>query len=392
VKRVPAVILALGLAFADAAPAAIPTGKVSLADRLATVRSQVIDLEQTLLGSLRSNSEAKGNVKRIQTLISLQRTERELGAARIRELERTIQELESRRGILRERVSVEQAVVRRALSELHSFAKPLPKNPELIESERIEQPRAKALRNLVQMGLREIEALKVDLQDADQLEGRIAEERGQLEATVHEMAESEGILELNKKLQLDVISRTHRDRLSQLEKYRKLKTAEAQVSDLIRNFNARIELQDARRDERQASRVSIVMANAEFAKQKGKLRLPIPGRIVSQFGKAFDPTSHLTVFKKGIDILAENAGPVRAVYSGKIAYSGELPNYGRMLIVDHGDHFYTICANLGELKKKVGDPVAMGEEIGAADPSGTPVYFEIRARNLPVNPLQWVAN
>lgn len=385
-------VFTLSLAIGSQALAAIPSGKASLAERLAKARAQVLELEQTLLGSLRSNAEAKENVKRIQSLIALQKQERELGKARIAELEKTVTELEARRATLKERVTTEQMTVKKALTDLHAFSRPIPKNPQSIEAERIEQPRARALRNLIQMGVREIEALKVDLQDADNLESTIAEERASLDAMIHEMAESEGILELNRKLQLDVISRTHQERVSQLEKYKSLKYAEARVSDLIRNFNARIELQDAQRTERATNRAMIAMSNAEFAKLKGKLPLPIPGRIVGQFGKSFDPRSHLTVFKKGIDIQAGAAQPVRAVYQGKVAYSGELPNFGRMMIVDHGDHFYSISGNLGSLKKQAGDRVETGEEIGVSDTSGTPVYFEIRARNIPVNPLQWVSN
>ena len=63
-----------------------------------------------------------------------------------------------------------------------------------------------------------------------------------------------------------------------------------------------------------------------------------------------------------------------------------------MTIVDHGEHFYSLCAHLGDLKGKAGDPVAAGDVLGTSDQAGNPVYFEIRARNDAVNPLQWVSN
>jgi septal ring factor EnvC (AmiA/AmiB activator) len=114
--------------------------------------------------------------------------------------------------------------------------------------------------------------------------------------------------------------------------------------------------------------------------------------VISSFGRSFDPKSRLYIFKKGIEIASAKSAGVRAVSAGKLAYSGELPEYGRVAIVDHGEHFYSICAHLGELKKKAGESVAAGDLIGLTDESGTPVYFEIRARNVAVNPLQWISN
>ena len=74
--------------------------------------------------------------------------------------------------------------------------------------------------------------------------------------------------------------------------------------------------------------------------------------MISAFGRSFDPKSRLFIFKKGIDIVtAKNAG-VRAISAGKVAYSGELPEYGRVTIIDHGEHYYSICAHLGELRRR----------------------------------------
>jgi septal ring factor EnvC (AmiA/AmiB activator) len=117
----------------------------------------------------------------------------------------------------------------------------------------------------------------------------------------------------------------------------------------------------------------------------------VGGKVLTSFGRAFDPRSKLYIFKKGIDIQSSSGQPVLAIFPGKIAYSGELPEYGRVTIVDHGNHFYSLCAHLGELSKKAGETVAAGDAIGLTDETGV-VYFEIRARNVPVNPLQWVAD
>lgn len=393
------------LAVMDAGAAVVPVGsganparpgaiaiqqQGSLVDRMSQLRSRVIALEAELLDGLKNQRQAKSNLKKIKTLLQLQRMERELGQKRMGELERTISELESRRAQLREKIVVHQRLVRRSLMDLGRSMREQPRTFQLPERERIEAPRRKVLSRLVDLGVKEIEALRVDLADADHLEARIQEEKQQMAYLFQDLKEQESVLEFNQRLQGEILKKSHEDRIAQLESYRKLKSAEGKVERLIKDFNARVELQKTIETERLASRA---MMQGAFARLKGTLPLPIAeGRVVSSFGRAFDPKSNLYIFKKGIDIASGARQPVRAVSAGKIAYSGELPDYGRVAIVDHGDHFYSLCAHLGEIHRKAGDAVAAGDVIGSTDDSATPVYFEIRARNVAVNPLQWVSN
>jgi len=388
-------LLLLSLGMVQVADAAIPKmvkpSGPTLSDRLSRVRNEVVSLEQNLIDSLRKNKQAKENLGKIQELIRLQKEERTLGGTRIRELEETVKDLESRRGVIRERVKIERDSIRKSLRDLSVSGLSLPESKDAISNERLEQPKSHLLRRMIQQGVREIDALRADLEDADRLETRIGAEKGELEAMIHEMAESEGILELNRQLQLDLIQKNRADRLSQLENWRKLKSAEAQVSDLIRNLNGEMEVQETTRAERAASKAMAVMEDSVFARAKGRLPFPVPGKILTRFGKAFDSASGLSIFKKGVEISADRSSDIRAISPGKIVYAGELPNYGRLTIVDHGSHFYSICGGLGSVAKKVGDIVTLGEKIGVSDSSGNPVYFEIRARNIPVDPMQWIA-
>jgi septal ring factor EnvC (AmiA/AmiB activator) len=380
------------LAVAPARAAApLPAKGSTLADRLTGIRSRVVELESNILDSLKSQRAAQANMRKIQRLIQLQRQERELGKKRLGELEARVLELETRRGTLAEKIKGQQASIRRSLQALERSAAgdPAAPAPGLVESEKLEAPRRRALANLSDRGLKEVEALKVDLSDAEQLENRIQDEKQQLAYLFQDLEEQEGVLELNRQLQIDLIRKKHDERVAQLESYRRLKSSELQIQQLIGQFNSRLELERQNEAERQAT----VQAQSAFARLKGRLGLPVAeGKVISAFGRVFDPKSRLYIFKKGIDIATAKNAEVRAISGGKIAYSGELPEYGRVAIVDHGEHYYSICAHLGELKKKAGDPVAAGDLIGSADGSGTPVYFEIRARNVAVNPLQWVSN
>ena len=364
-----------------------------LAEQLQTIRKRVVYLEQNLLDGMKSEKAAQSNVKKIKLLLELQKQEKSLGSQRLAELQRTIDELESRRGVLHEKIKIQEGRIRRSLVAIENSIQAMEqvsKGIHLPEQEKVEAPRRKLLANLVDFGVKEIEALRVDVADDEKLQTKIEEERHELVYLFQDLKEQESVLELNQELQVDLLKKNRNDHLAQLESYRKLKTAETQVESLIGDFNARKELERATEAEKQAAKT---ISHSLFLAMKGKLKIPLDhGKIISSFGRAYDPKSKLFVFKKGIDIAAGRQEEVRAIGAGKIAYSGELPDYGRVTIVDHGEHFYSLCAHLGAVARKTGDAVAAGDVIGSTDDSGTPVYFEIRSRNVAVNPLQWISN
>lgn len=382
-------VLAVLFLLPDLSRAAIPRAGTALSGRLSGIRGRVLDLERELIDGARVQAAARFQLKRIKALLELQKQERELSEQRIVELEKTISELEVRRGALLERIRTEQRRIRGALAEIGRSLSEEPRSIHLAERERLEAPRRKVLGNLVDRGLKEIEALRVDMADADKLEAQIGEEKLQLANLLQDIQEQEGILALSQQLQSDLLEKKHAERLSQLENYRRLKSSESEVERLIGEFNARRELEKSVEAERTASRA---MTKGLFQTLKGKLPYPVFGKVVSGFGRSFDDRSGLHVFKKGVEINGGKSQPVQAVSAGRVAFAGELPDYGRVVIVDHGEHFYSLCARLGGITKKEGDAVVAGDPLGTTDGTGTPVYFEIRARNVAVNPLQWLSD
>ncbi len=372
--------------------AAIPTANgraIALSEQLDSIRLRVESLEENLSDSLQENQAASVNIQSMRALIRLQAQEAELGKKRLAELEQTVNELEQRKVLLSEKIHLEQKAVRQALASIHRSVHEAPRSLRLPEGEELEAPRRRVLGNIVGRGLREIEVLGIDLEDAKNLETRIADEKRQLDWLFHDLEERRGILELNRSIQADLLKKRQADRLVQLENYRKLKSAESDVSRLIQDFNARKELEKSVATEREVRKS---LAASDFEKLQGRLPLPVEGaRLASSFGRNFDQSSGLQVFRKGIELITPAAAVVKTVHAGKIAFSGEMPGFGRITIVDHGSHFYTLYGRLGEFVRKEGTFVAAGDIIGKTDAAGGNLYFEVRARNLPVNPAQWVA-
>jgi septal ring factor EnvC (AmiA/AmiB activator) len=133
---------------------------------------------------------------------------------------------------------------------------------------------------------------------------------------------------------------------------------------------------------------------ANFISSKGLLPLPVKGKIISSFGKNVIGHLNMEMFRSGIDIQADRGEPVRSAYSGRILFSDWYKGYGNLMIIDHGDHYYSVYAHLEDRLKSKGDKVETGETIGTAGDSGsvagTGLYFELRHRGKPMDPLEWI--
>lgn len=133
-----------------------------------------------------------------------------------------------------------------------------------------------------------------------------------------------------------------------------------------------------------------------FASMKGSLPMPVEGSVVSRYGKVKHPKFNTVTFNNGITIEARAGSPVRSVHDGRVVYAGWLKGYGQIMILEHGGGFYTLYARLEKVLKGKGDFAAKGEDIalvGDSGPQASPgLYFEIRERGVPKDPLSWLAS
>lgn len=135
-------------------------------------------------------------------------------------------------------------------------------------------------------------------------------------------------------------------------------------------------------------------ATASLPGSRGQLEWPVRGPILQGFGKSKHPVFAAEVFRNGIDIEAVMGEPIKAVEKGRVVFANRLAGYGNMIVVDHGQRFFTIYGHLSELAKQNGEPVQKGEVVGRVGDSdsiqGAKLYFEIRRDGRPVDPLPWL--
>jgi len=133
----------------------------------------------------------------------------------------------------------------------------------------------------------------------------------------------------------------------------------------------------------------------DFARGQGRLSWPVDGRIVGRFGPETHPKWGTVTMNNGIDIETPIGTPVRAVANGRVEYMSEdFGTYGVMLILNHGDSYYTLYGHLSGVGVLVGQEVQAGQVIAESGDTGSlkgPVlHFEVRRGGQSLDPQEWL--
>jgi septal ring factor EnvC (AmiA/AmiB activator) len=126
---------------------------------------------------------------------------------------------------------------------------------------------------------------------------------------------------------------------------------------------------------------------------RGRLDWPVRGEVSAPFGKFKHPEFAAEIIRNGIDIDTPMGEEIKSVEKGRIVYADRFSGYGRMVIVDHGERYFTIYGHLSEIFRKNGDEIKKGEVIGRVGDSGTlagsKLYFEMRKDGRSLDPVPW---
>jgi septal ring factor EnvC (AmiA/AmiB activator) len=128
-------------------------------------------------------------------------------------------------------------------------------------------------------------------------------------------------------------------------------------------------------------------AGRGLSSMKGRLAWPITAaRISGRFGRTGSAGSPS---RKGLEFSGPEGATVGAVSDGRVVFVGKMPEYGTVVILDHGQRYYSLYGRLSEVDASTGEELEKGDSIGkTAEPtaSGANLYFEIRNAGIAVDP------
>ncbi len=125
--------------------------------------------------------------------------------------------------------------------------------------------------------------------------------------------------------------------------------------------------------------------------QKGRLLWPVAGKLRVGFGTSRHGDLGTLIESHGYDIEAAVGTPVNSAAKGNVIFANSLRGYGKLMIIDHGNKYYTLYAHVARFTKQIGDAVAAAEVIAYSGYEGRDaVYFEIRQGGTPLDPGNWL--
>lgn len=353
---------------------------------LEQIRREIEEKRKQARETEKKKDSALQIIQDLDDRLALSRQERQQIGRQLKEKDREIEEITARLGSLRRDVAERrQSILSRLriqyIEGRHRHLKALLASGSLADLQQ-------RYHYLSALSKREYDLMQAYQRDLEQLEG-IERQRasaretllGYKKHTERKLAEIQGLKREKKAVlvRLSAEKETYEKALAELER------SAARVDSLLRELEQRRRIAGGR-----PKREGVAGHMA-----KGALQWPADGDVVSFFGRQKHPTFATYVQRKGIEIRTEEGSPIRAVMAGTVEYADWLKGYGQVLILDHGNGFFSLYAHASKLLAGVGEQVEAGQVIGETGDTGltgdTTLYFELREGAEAVDPLTWLA-
>lgn len=313
--------------------------------------------------------------------IKLSSAEQDLRKSRrsLRQTEAAIEQ--STRNIMQTRSSIERqrTWIRRKLRSMNRLGYGGDTLTQILSAEDITQlMRAwKYLERITLYENRILQSYSENLRKQEDEQRKLESLRAELKAREQKVRTKENELAEKKRTKEDILNTVRTEKAARQKMISELREASRKLLEIIR--------ESAQTDD---------YAGKGFGQLKGRLIWPSEGRVAVPYGSQKDPRFDTQVFRNGIHIQTDASSDARSVYAGKVIFAEWFKGFGQLIIVNHGSGYHTLYGNLSEIFSKVGDIIKENQVIGRVGTSGIlnapGIYFEIRYKGKPLDPVQWL--
>ncbi len=354
-------------------------GYHSKAERLEKLHAEIAGIRNELRGEQRREDSLTRQLRRL---------DKDIGgaAAGVHELEITAQAHRHRIAKLRARyernsgrLAQQRAYLAREIVEAYALGRDQylrlllnQEDPNRLERvqvyyEYLRQERGRRIQEAVQT-----------LQSMDSLKQKLRLELAQLRELKRQRVLQQKGLQHDRQQRTVLLRQLRRHMVDQGQRLQRLQADAAKLTKLVQRLRTLADISADNMDER------------PFGIRKGQLAWPLTGKLASRYGAKRD----VGVLWQGVFIAAAEGSAVHAVAGGRVVFADWLRGLGLLLIIDHGRGYMTLYGHNQSLYKGVGDWIEAGEVIATVGLSGgesrAGLYFEVRVRGKPENPLAWL--
>lgn len=362
-------------------------------EELKELRGRIDALQKELAASEESRDEAADALRGSERAISDANRQLAELAARQREADAGLAELEAEAKRLRTAIAAQQSLLARLLRQQYlggeqDYLRLLLNGEDPNQVARdfhyfgyISRERARWLGEL-----------RGNLERLEENSRRSREEAAELAAIRAEQAAQRDRLQREKQERRQLLAKVSRQVERQRKEIGKLQRDEKRLARLVEKLTKIVTPKPQAPGLRNTRVPEAGFEGRPFRELKGSLALPAKGELANRFGS---PRPEGGTSWKGLFIRSPEGQEVRAIAPGRVVYADWLRGFGNLLILDHGQGYMSLYGNNETLFRQVGDPVKGGEVVAAVGNSGgnpeSGVYFELRHQGQPLDPLGWVA-
>lgn len=215
----------------------------------------------------------------------------------------------------------------------------------------------------------------------NQAQTDLEQQVAQQQQTFQEQKDKKRQLAISRNQRKQLITTIRRDTTSLSSLLTELEDRSARMTELIQSM-----------EKKRALAYQPLTSNRSFFSGKGKIPWPSSGAVRSSFGTQKDKSFGSQVKSNGLVIAAVPGTRIKAIWPGRIAFSSPFKGYGNLIIVDHGNQYYSLYAQAAHLNLAVGTVVKQGDILTTSGFEGRDSYYlEIRHGGTPVDPRKWLA-
>jgi len=362
-------------------------------DQLKQLRGRIDELQQRLMESEETKSEAADSLRASERAISNANRRLFELAGQQRALKETLSRMEQDRSRTLDSAETQHILLTKLLYKQYLSGQPEPLRIVLNRQDPNEIARQMHYLSYIYRARGEmIAALRANAADLERLSAEVETESRELSNLQADEARQREQLQQQRRQHATILKQASSQITRQRSEITRLKHNEERLAKLVERLARELARPAAREGRTRNERLPEPLRSGEtFSGLKGRLRLPVIGELADRFGS---PRADSGLSSKGLFIAAKQGQEVRAVAAGRVVFADWLRGFGNLMILDHGGSYMSLYGNNDALFRQVGDIVKAGDPIAAVGATGgnpeTGLYFELRFQGKPFDPLTWV--